>query len=68
MTIRTIVTIIQRVNGLSQRKAQDPSLMSSDRLKFSSINPPSTNANIKGGIGNSYKRKIVATTAIPIIR
>ncbi len=63
-----IVIIIHNVNGLSQRNAHDPSLISNDLLKFSSIKPPNTNANIKGGIGNSYRRKMVATTAIPIIK
>ena len=39
------------VSGLSQRKLNDPSLISNDLLKFSSINPPKTNARIRGGIG-----------------
>ena len=56
------------VNGLSHKKDHEPSLISKDLLKFSSINPPNTKAKIKGGIGKSYKRKIVATTAIPIIK
>ena len=34
---------------------------------LSSINPPRTKARINGGMGKSYKRSIVATTAIPII-
>ena len=59
---------MQRVSGLFQRKAQDPSLISNDLLKFSSINPPSTNASISGGIGKSYSLKIVANTAMPIIK
>tara|TARA_Y100001958_G_C20662952_1_gene185736 strand:+ start:284 stop:493 length:210 start_codon:yes stop_codon:yes gene_type:complete len=56
------------VSGLLQRNDQDPSLIKSDLLKFSSINPPSTKARIKGGIGKSYSLNIVATTAIPIIK
>ena len=63
-----IINIIQMVKGLSHKKDQDPSLISNDLLKFSSINPPSTNARIKGGIGKSYNLKIVATTAMPIIK
>ena len=63
-----IAIIIQIVKGLFQRNDQDPSLIKSDLLKFSSINPPKTNASIKGGIGKSYNLKIVATTAIPIIK
>ena len=59
---------MQIVNGLSQRKAQDPSLIKSDLLKFSSISPPKTKAKINGGMGKSYKRSIVAITAIPIIK
>ena len=59
---------MQIVNGLSQRKDQDPSLIKRDLLKFSSIRPPKTNAKIKGGIGKSYSLKIVAITAIPIIK
>ena len=43
---------ITAVRGLSQRKLNEPSLISKDLLRFSSINPPRTNANIKGGIGN----------------
>ena len=52
-TISRIDTIIQTVNGLSQRKDHEPSLINSDLLRFSSINPPSTKAKIKGGIGKS---------------
>ena len=52
-TISIITNIIQSVNGLSQRKDQAPSLISKDLLKFSSINPPNTKANISGGIGKS---------------
>ena len=63
-----IVIIIQIVRGLSHKNDQDPSLINKDLLKFSSINFPSTKASIKGGIGKSYKRKKVATTAIPIIK
>ena len=44
---------MHNVKGLSQRKAQDPSLIKSDLLKFSSIKPPNTKAKIKGGIGKS---------------
>ena len=56
------------VNGLSHKNDQEPSLISKDLLKFSSINPPSTKAKINGGIGKSYNLKIVAITAIPIIK
>ena len=59
---------MHNVSGLFQRKFQDPSLIKSDLLKFSSINPPRTKARINGGIGKSYNLKIVATTAIPIIK
>ena len=52
-TMSRIDTIIQTVNGLSQRKDHEPSLINSDLLRFSSINPPSTKAKIKGGIGKS---------------
>ena len=44
---------MQIVNGLSQRKDHDPSLIKRDLRKFSSINPPKTKAKIKGGIGKS---------------
>ena len=64
----TMVNIIMIVKGLSQRNAHDPSLINRDLLKFSSIKPPRTNARIRGGIGKSYKRSTVATTAIPIIK
>ena len=60
--------MMHNVNGLFQRNSQDPSLIKSDLLRFSSIKPPSTNANIKGGIGKSYNLKIVAITAMPIIK
>ena len=63
-----IAIIIQIVKGLPQRKDHDPSLIKRDLLRFSSINPPRTNANINGGIGKSYNLKIVATTAMPIIK
>ena len=56
------------VNGLSHKKDQEPSLIKSDLLRFSSINPPKTKARIRGGIGKSYNLKTVATTAIPIIK
>tara|TARA_B100002052_G_C15718905_1_gene523174 strand:+ start:716 stop:907 length:192 start_codon:yes stop_codon:yes gene_type:complete len=56
------------VRGLSQRNDHDPSLINKDLLKFSSINPPNTKAKINGGIGKSYKRRIVAKNAIPIIK
>ena len=62
-----IVIIIAIVSGLSHIKDQEPSLINKDRLKFSSINPPNTKARISGGMGKSYKRRAVATTAIPII-
>ena len=42
---------INAVNGLSHKKLKDPSLINNDLLKFSSINPPKTNASIRGGIG-----------------
>ena len=60
--------MIIRVKGLSHRNVQEPSLIKRDLLKFSSIKPPKTKANIKGGIGKSYNLKIVANTAIPIIK
>jgi predicted membrane protein len=56
------------VSGLSHKNDHEPSLINKDLLKFSSINPPKTKAKINGGIGKSYSLKIVATTAIPIIR
>ena len=59
---------MQIVSGLSHKKLQDPSLINNDLLKFSSIKPPKTKARIRGGIGKSYNLKIVATTAIPIIK
>ena len=65
--MKTTVNIIINVKGLSQRNDHEPSLISKDLLKFSSINPPKTKAKIKGGIGKSYKRSTVAKTAIPII-
>ena len=52
-TIVMMVSIIIRVNGLSQRKLNEPSLINKDLLKFSSIRPPNTKANIKGGMGKS---------------
>ena len=52
-TIAIITIIIDTVNGLLQRKLQEPSLINNDLLKFSSINPPKTKAKIKGGIGKS---------------
>ena len=63
-----MVNIIINVNGLSHKKAHDPSLINRDLLKFSSIKPPRTNASIRGGIGKLYKRSTVATTAMPIIK
>ena len=66
--MKRIDSIIHNVNGLSHRNAQDPSLISSDRLKFSSIKPPNTKAKISGGIGKSYNLNMVAITAIPIIK
>lgn len=48
-----IVNIIQIVKGLSHKNDHDPSLISKDRLKFSSIKPPNTKAKINGGIGKS---------------
>ena len=68
LTIEIVINKIIKVNGLSHKKLNEPSLINSDLLKFSSINFPKTNAKINGGIGKSYKRKKVATTAIPIIR
>ena len=59
---------MQIVKGLSQRNDQEPSLISKDLLKFSSIKPPNTKARIRGGIGKSYSLKIVAITAMPIIK
>ena len=56
------------VNGLDHKKSNEPLLINNDLLKFSSINPPKTKARIRGGIGKSYKRINVATTAIPIIK
>ena len=56
-----------KVNGLSHKKLNEPSLINRERLRFSSINPPKTKAKIKGGIGKSYNLKTVAITAIPII-
>ncbi len=67
-TIKIVVTRMHAVNVLSQRNSQDPLLSNKDLLKFSSISPPRTKANIKGGIGKSYNLKNVATTAIPIIK
>ena len=65
----TIITnIITNVKGLSHKNDQEPSLIRRDLRKFSSIKPPNTKARIKGGIGKSYKRRIVATTAMPIIK
>ena len=63
-----IKSIIIKVKGLSHKKDHDPSLIKRDLLKFSSISPPKTKAKINGGMGKSYKRNIVATTAIPIIK
>ena len=57
-----------KVKGLSHKKLNEPSLINKERLKFSSISPPKTKAKINGGMGKSYKRSIVATTAIPIIK
>ena len=56
------------VKGLLHRKSHEPSLIRSDLLKFSSINPPNPKARINGGIGKSYNLNTVATTAIPIIK
>ena len=67
-TISIVVINIQTVKVLSHKNSQDPLLKSNDLLKFSSINPPRTNANINGGIGKSYNLKNVATTAMPIIK
>ena len=52
-TIAMITIIMLRVKGLSHKNAHDPSLISKDLLKFSSINPPKTKAKIRGGIGKS---------------
>ena len=51
-TSKIVPPKIIAVSGLSQRKLNEPSLINNDLLKFSSINPPSTKAKIKGGIGN----------------
>ena len=67
-TINIVVANMQVVRVLSHKNVQEPALNNKDLLKFSSINPPRTNANISGGIGKSYKRMKVATTAIPIIK
>ena len=56
------------VNGLSHKKLNDPSLISNDLLRFSSIIPPKTKARIKGGIGKLYSLKKQASTPNPIIR
>ena len=56
--------IIIAVRGLPHKKVHEPSLINKDLLKFSSINPPRTKANMSGGIGKSYKRIKVAITAI----
>ena len=63
-----VVNKIHAVRVLSHKNSQDPLLNNNDLLKFSSINPPSTKAKIRGGIGKSYNLKNVATTAIPIIK
>ena len=55
------------VNVLSHKNSHEPLLSNKDRLKFSSINPPKTKANIKGGIGKSYKRIKVATTILVLL-
>ena len=67
-TINIVDASMQAVRVLSHKKVHEPSLNNKDRLKFSSINPPRTKARISGGIGKSYKRIKVATTAIPIIK
>ena len=59
---------IDAVRGRAHKNSHEPLLINKDLLKFSSIKPPSTKAKIRGGIGKSYKRINVATTAIPIIR
>ena len=51
--IDRIDAIMHNVNGLSHKKDHEPSLIKSDLLKFSSIKPPNTKANIRGGIGKS---------------
>ena len=51
--MKRITIMMHNVKGLSHRNVQDPSLIRSERLKFSSIKPPNTNAKIKGGIGKS---------------
>ena len=68
ITIKAVVSKIHNVRVLSHKNSHDPLLNNKDLLKFSSINPPRTKAKISGGIGKSYKRKKVATTAIPIIK
>ncbi len=50
-TSKIVPPKIIAVSGLSQRKLNEPSLISNDLLKFSSISPPNTKARIRGGIG-----------------
>ena len=68
ITIKAVVSRIHSVKVLSHKNSQDPLLNNNDLLRFSSIKPPRTKAKISGGIGKSYKRKKVATTAMPIIK
>ena len=51
LIIVTVKASIIAVKGLAHKKSKEPSLISNDLLKFSSISPPSTNASIRGGIG-----------------
>jgi len=48
-----VVAKIHAVKVLSHKNSQEPLLNNKDLLRFSSISPPSTKANIKGGIGKS---------------
>ena len=48
-----VINNIMSVIGLSHKKLGEPSLIKSDLLNVSYINPPSTKANIKGGMGKS---------------
>ena len=63
-----VTASIDAVRGRSHKNSHEPLLINKDLLKFSSIKPPRTKAKMSGGIGKSYKRINVATTAIPIIR
>ena len=61
-----VINNIIKVIGLSHKKLGEPSLINSDLLNVSSISPPSTKANIKGGMGKSYSlKKAVSYTHLP---